>query len=88
MPRPINQLRRNPVTIFEEQSPSYPNQENSLQGNDSNLVTVLGELTNSLNKVVKRLDKQESRLKSIEKKLLSTAVLVSQASVPSVVREV
>jgi hypothetical protein len=47
---------------------------------DHEIASALGELTNTLKKVVKWLEKQESRLESVEKKLSSPAVSSSASS--------
>lgn len=41
-------------------------------GDSSRLLTALGELTNTLNQVVKRLEKAESRIQSVEEKICTS----------------
>ena len=54
--------------------------EQSLTFQDRGIPSALGELTNTLKKVVKQLEKQESRLDSVEKKISSPAVSSSSSS--------
>ena len=64
---PATSGRQLPSTSSTPKTLSCSNTESGQVG----LVAALGELTNTLYEVVKRLDKQESRMESIEQKLLS-----------------
>jgi hypothetical protein len=69
--------RRQPATVG---SASELIDSLSSSPKDHEIASALGELTNTLKKVVKWLEKQESRLESVEKKLSSPAVSSSAFS--------
>ena len=72
----------------EEQIPELHEEEHGVGDNEtlspcvestSNVASVLGELTNTLKQIVNRLDKQETRLASMENKIESPAVSSSSS---------
>ena len=71
--------RKQPPNIGSSSDEQVDN-EQSLTFQDRGIASALGELTNTLKKVVKQLEKQESRLDSVEKKLSSPAVSSSSSS--------
>ena len=71
--------RKQPPNIGNSSDEQVDN-EQSLTFQDRGIASALGELTNTLKKVVKQLEKQESRLDSVEKKLSSPAVSSSSSS--------
>lgn len=79
--RPIGELSN---SVYE------PEQQLSSRVSASDVIAALGEVTNTLHQVVDHLDKQESQLKSLEKKVSSTTSSSSESGktpkVPSIVR--
>ena len=71
--------RKQPPNIGNSSDEQADN-EQSLTFQDRGIASALGELTNTLKKVVKQLEKQESRLDSVEKKLSSAVVSSSSSS--------
>ena len=71
--------RKQPPNIGDSSDEQVGNKQ-SLTFQDQGITSALGELTNTLKKVVKQLEKQESRLDSVEKKISSPAVSSSSSS--------
>ena len=70
-------------------SRTFPEVSRSANPTEGSLVSVLGDLTNTVGQLAKRLDKQDSRLESIERKISSAGSDSGgskQQKVPAVVR--
>ena len=84
----VSPLSRHPLTKQKDSTPPSTNQGSV----DAGIAATLKEISNTLSKVVSQMDRQESRLDSIEKKLASRSSVSSSSGdscskkVPPIIR--
>lgn len=80
IPKPIQQVRRH------RQDTSGEHQEGNPQICGTEILVALGDVTSTLSKLIDRMDKQESQLKSLEQKISQPSTPSEALKVPAIVR--